>query len=83
MDIIKAKYLSDYKIELTFENNIKKVVDFEEFLMHERNPMTTEFRNMNLFKKFKIEGGDLSWKNYQMCFPGEALYHWEEVLMQH
>jgi hypothetical protein len=83
MDITKAKYISAYKIEFTFENNSKKVVDFKVFLMNERNPMTTEFRDVNLFRKFKIEGGDILWKNFQMCFSGEAMYHWEEVLTPH
>ena len=39
-----------------------------------RNPMTRKFLDINEFKKFKIEHGDLVWNDYEMCFPIIDLY---------
>ena len=36
--------------------------------------MTRKFLDINEFKKFKIEYGDLVWNDYEMCFPIIDLY---------
>ena len=75
IEIKKAEYLEDYKIELFFNDRTFQVVDFEEFLFKANNPMTTKYRDKKLFGKFKIEYGDLIWGDYEMCFPIADLYN--------
>jgi len=72
--IIAAEYIKDYKIRLVFSGNEERVIDFEPFLKVSINPMTRKFLDMNAFKKFKIEYGDLIWNDYEMCFPIMDLY---------
>jgi hypothetical protein len=36
--------------------------------------MTRKFLDINEFKKFKIEYGDLVWNDYELCFPIIDLY---------
>jgi len=74
IEIAKAKYLSEYRLELLFSDGIKRIVDFEQFLFKAQNPMTTRFRDYKKFKQFKILYGDLLWGDYEMCFPIADLY---------
>ena len=69
IEIINANYIKDYKITFEFSDGIKQVVDFEEFLASAKNPMSKKYLDKNLFKKFKIEFGDIVWNDYEMCFP--------------
>ena len=72
--ITNAEYIKDYKIKLVFSDNKERIINFEHFLKQARNPLTRKFLDLNEFKKFTIEYGDLVWKDYEMCFPIIDLY---------
>ncbi len=75
MDIKKAKYLKDYQIEVTFEDGVFKVADFGPFIHAAKNPMITQFKDLKLFKKFRVKQGDLVWlKDEEMDFDGDDIY---------
>ena len=74
LEITEAKYISDYKIRLTFNDRTLRVVDFGPFLAKARNPDTTDYRDLKKFKSFRIEHGDLIWGDLQMIFPITDLY---------
>jgi hypothetical protein len=74
LEIVEAKYVSDYKLLLTFNDGVVRIVDFGPFLAKARNPDTTDFRNFKKFKSFRIKDGDLVWGDYQMIFPIMDLY---------
>jgi len=74
IEIIKAAYLYDYRIELKFSDNKIQIVDFKVFLENAQNPITRKYLDINLFKNFKIEFGDLVWNDYELCFPIIDLY---------
>jgi hypothetical protein len=67
--IDKAEYLEDYKILFQFSDGSKRIVDFTSFLENARNPMTRKYLNKDLFRDFKIEYGDITWNNFELCFP--------------
>lgn len=77
LEITRAKYISDYKIRLTFNDGTVRVVDFGPFLAKARNPDTTDYRDLRKFKSFRIEEGDLIWGDLQMIFPIIDLYKGE------
>ena len=74
IEINNAEYLSNYKIEILFNDGRKRVIDLNDFLKKAKNPMTRKYLNKNIFKKFKVEFGDLVWGEYEMCFPIRDLY---------
>jgi hypothetical protein len=74
LEIISAEYIKNYKIRLVFSDKKERIINFEHFLKQARNPMTRKFLNINEFKNFKIEHGDLVWNDYEMCFPIIDLY---------
>lgn len=69
ISILKAEYLGEYKIALSFSDDTTKVIDFSDMLNNAKNPMTRKYLNKDLFKTFSIEYGDLIWNDYEMCFP--------------
>ena len=77
IEIVKASYVGGYKIHIYFQDATDRVVDFESFLDHAKNPMTTKYRDKSLFQSFKVEHGDLIWGDYEMCFPIADLYDGE------
>ena len=74
LEITRAEHLSEYRIRLTFSDGAVRDVDFGPFLAKARNPDTTDFRNLEKFKDFRIQDGDLVWGDFQMIFPITDLY---------
>ena len=69
LEVTKARYVSGYKIHVSFNDGMERVVDFGPFLAKARNPDTTDYRALTKFKCFSIHDGDLMWGDYQMIFP--------------
>jgi hypothetical protein len=74
LEITDANYVAGHRIRLTFNDGTMRVVDFGPFLARARNPDTTDYRDVEKFKRFRIESGDLVWGDYQMIFPIIDLY---------
>jgi len=80
MNIVNAKYIEGYKIELSFDDGIMQKVDFEQFLQ-KIHPQWNKYRKLENFKKFKIESGNIVWgKNWDLIFPVHQLYE-NEILV--
>ncbi len=69
LEITEAEYVSGYKIRLTFNDGLVRVMDFEPFLRKARNPDLTQYRQLRKFKSFRLHYGDLMWGDYEMIFP--------------
>lgn len=50
--VIEAEYFKDYKIIITFNNGVKKIVDMEQDLW---GPMFEPLKDKKLFKQFRID----------------------------
>ncbi len=69
ISINSAEYIGDYKIKFSFSDGVQKLIDFSDFLNNARNPMTRKYLNINLFKNYSLDFGDIIWNDYEMCFP--------------
>jgi hypothetical protein len=79
MKVKNAKYIQEYIIEVFFNDETVKRTNFRSFLFSVTNPMTTKYRNIELFKKFKVEYGNLSWGiDGEMELSAESLYNWND-----
>ena len=74
LNIEKAKYLSGYKLKLSFNDGVKKVVDFGPFLSNSLNPLINKYLDLEEFKGYELDDGDLEWNDYDLCFPVADLY---------
>ena len=59
--IIKVKPLEDYKLELTFDNNVVKIKDMKS---HLNDGVFKILRNKEIFNSVKISFGTISWNEY-------------------
>lgn len=68
--ITKVNYLTDYQIEIEFNNNKKGVVDFQKHLdLQIYQPL----KELNNFKNFKLNSWIIEWEN-GADFSPEFLY---------
>jgi len=73
-DLIKAKYIEGYKLELAFENGKKGVVDLQGYV--NKGGVFSRFSDIEYFKQFYVnkEIGVLCWPDDVDIAP-ETLYH--------
>ncbi len=69
-----AEYVEAYQIRLQFSDGRERVIDFEPFLRESSNPLIKRYLDMERFKGFTVDYGDLFWDDYEMCFPISDLY---------
>jgi hypothetical protein len=72
--IEKVDYLGDYRLKLSFNDNTNQIISFYPFLNNSLNPFIRRYLDINEFKKFKLDAGDLEWNDYDLCFPIADLY---------
>ena len=72
-DVVSASYLGGYRIEITFDDGKKGVVDFSKYL--ERGGVFDRFRDLDFFRGFHVnqELGVLTWEDGIDVAP-ETLY---------
>lgn len=67
--IVRASYIGDFKIEITFSNNSRQTVDFKPFLLSHKHPDIQKYLDEDVFASFSIVNGNLNWNDYEMIFP--------------
>jgi hypothetical protein len=58
--VVKADYQGGYRIHLTFSDGTAGVVDFERWL---EGPVFEPLRDVELFRRFFLDGGTVAWPN--------------------
>jgi hypothetical protein len=72
-NIISAKYLKDYKIEVAFDDGKKGVVDLAQVLEKDNRKIFKELLDQKKFCKFKVAADTIVWSNGLDLAP-EFLY---------
>ena len=70
-DVTKIEYKSGYSFLIVFDDSLRAVIDFSEYL--QRGPVFEPLRNTTFFRKARIEGGTIAWPNGADIAP-ETLY---------
>ncbi len=74
LSIEQVSQIDDYKLKLVFNDQSSQVVDFKPFLTKSLNPLIRKYLAPEEFAKFEVDGGDLEWNDYDLCFPIADLY---------
>ena len=73
---VSATYLHDYIIRFEFSDGKIHDLDFYPFLSKKpQNPMISKYLDLDLFKKFEMNGDDILWNDYEMCYSFFTLYY--------
>ena len=72
-DVVSASYQGEYKIEITFDDGRRGVVDFSKYL--HKGGVFDRFKDVGFFRNFKIneELGTVTWGN-EIDIAPETLY---------
>ncbi|SHI43277.1 Protein of unknown function [Tangfeifania diversioriginum] len=65
--------LDNYKLQITFNDETKTIVDFESFLKNSQHPAIKKYLDKTNFRNFEIVDGNINWNDYDMIFPVEDL----------
>ena len=75
LTVVAAQHAEDFKIRIMFSDNTWKIVDFKPFLFAYDRGHFNKYRKPGIFKKFKIEEGNIVWgKNWDLLFPVHELH---------
>jgi hypothetical protein len=54
LNVIKAEYLSEFKIKVLFNDGIEKTIDLKNYINAKKHPFFKPLKQINEFKKFKV-----------------------------
>jgi hypothetical protein len=74
IEIEYAEHIEGYKLQLRFSNGTERLIDFGNFLRKSLNPLIRKYLDIERFRNFTVEYGDLFWNDYDLCFPVADLY---------
>lgn len=63
LKVKKATYVGGYKLKVLFSNRKTKMVDFEEWIFEEDSFYLKPLRDVEFFKKFKLDQYTIVWPN--------------------
>jgi hypothetical protein len=72
--LISVVYLSEFKLNLTFDDDVSQLVDFKPFLESSSHLEVKKYLNLNKFKKFSFKNNELMWGDFDLIFPIVDLY---------
>jgi DUF971 family protein len=72
--IEQVEYVAEYILRLKFDDGKEVTIDFAPFLHQSLNPLIRKYLDIERFKRFALEYGDLNWDDYDLCFPIADLY---------
>ncbi|MCR4995310.1 MAG: DUF2442 domain-containing protein [Bacteroidales bacterium] len=70
LEVVKAEYISDYRIKLWFNNQVSKIVDLQSSL---KGHIFTPLKDLTQFKQFTVKYNTIEWPN-GADFAPEFLY---------
>lgn len=63
LKVTQAKYVDNYKIDLSFNDGFSAVVDLKEQIFSEHREIFKKLQNIDFFKKFTKNRWTIEWKN--------------------
>jgi hypothetical protein len=76
--VVAAAYRQGHRIELTFGDGVRGVVDFSRWFI---GPVFEPLRDVTYFRRFFLDGGTVAWPNgadiapetlYRACLTGDT-----------
>ncbi len=71
--VVKATYVEQYKISLTFSDGKEGIVDLKKVIFDDPRPIFQALQDINNFQKFTVEMDTIVWENGLDLSP-EFLY---------
>ena len=63
LNVIEAKYIRDYQIEILFNDHIKGIVDLKNIIKNDHRPIFQELKDKKKFSQITVSMDTIVWKN--------------------
>ncbi len=63
LNVIKAKHIREYQIQLEFDNGKSVTADLKKTIFEDSRKIFQPLRDVNYFKNFKIKFNTITWDN--------------------
>ena len=73
LNVIQAKYIKDYQIEIVFNDKVRGIVDLKNIIKNDHRPIFQELKDQKKFCKIKVDMDTIVWENGADLAP-ESLY---------
>lgn len=77
-EVIKADYISEYKLRVFFNDGVIKIVDFYPIVFVNNYPAFRSLKNIDVFKNFEVTD-TLEWDNGNIDIAPETIYELGET----
>ena len=77
MFIQKAEYIEGYQLKVYFTEGAIKKIDLFAFLMASKNHLIRKFKDIELFKQFRVEDGVICWGDNEFDLNPVNIYNGE------
>lgn len=74
ISILSAKHVGQYSLAVKFSDGKEQVIDLGPFLEGSQHPEIRKYLKPAQFKKFRLDGGELMWGDFDLIFPVMDLY---------
>ena len=74
VDIVGVKHVGDYVLQLRFNDDTSREINFEPFLRSSPNPDIRTYLEPAKFGSYVVKDGELIWGDFELCFPIADLY---------
>ncbi len=61
--IREAEYIEDHKIQVTFNNNERGIIDLKKVILNDKRSIFRELGDTNKFRRFKVDFDTIVWEN--------------------
>lgn len=72
--IIKAEYVGDYKLLITFDDGQRRLADFHKFISKSLHPSIHKYIDKSLFQQFQVDDCELHWGSQFDIDPYDIYY---------
>jgi hypothetical protein len=63
LNVIQAKYIKDYQIEILFDNKAGGIVDLKNIIENDHRPIFQELMDQKKFSRIKVDMDTVVWEN--------------------
>jgi len=63
LNVTEAKYIKDYQIEISFNDNLKGIIDFRNIIENDHRTIFQELKDKKKFSRIKIDMDTIVWEN--------------------
>lgn len=63
LHIVKAEYIADYKVKVSFNDGVSAIADFKETILKDKRAVIHSLSDTTLFRDFKVQANTITWSN--------------------